>query len=128
MEKIFDLLDVAIAVLLLVIALSVQLYDNHQVTNGLERKIVPTAGEAELRHSCDGMELAAQLSLLAEKEEVTILYSGKEYRVGEFYENVLGVRLSEEERGFMATEEKRADLRGKIYRIHQQDGKWRIEQ
>ena len=126
MEKIFDLLDTAIAVLLVVIALSVQLYENYRLTELLKTKEVAAEinPDARLRDQCDGLELAARLGVLAGKKEEIICFAGQEYRWPEF----LGVKVLPEADVFLADRRQQEQLQKRRFQIYQSDGKWRIEE
>ena len=130
MEKIFDLLDMAIAVLLVVIALSVQLYDNYRLTELLKTKEVAAEinPDARLRDQCDGLELAARLGVLAGKKEEIICFAGQEYCWPEFGAEVLGVKVLPEADVFLADRRQQEQLQKRRFQIYQSDGKWRIEE
>ena len=130
MEKIFDLLDTAIAVLLVVIALSVQLYENYRLTELLKAKEVTAAvnPDARLRDQCDGLELAVRLGALAGKKEEVICFAGREYSWPEFGAEVLGVTALPEADAFLADSRRQEELRKRSFQIYQLDGKWRIEE
>ena len=129
MEKVFDLLETAIAVMLVVAALSTQLYDNSRLTTAIkteEKAAVLT--DAELRYSCNGMELISHLCLLAEKEEPKIIYANTEYRFSEFCQKILGLTIAEENRKFILSFGKQTDLQKREFQMYQQDGIWRIKE
>lgn len=130
MEKIFDLLDTAIAVLLVVIALSAQLYENYRLTELLNAKKVAAEvnPDACLRDRCDGLELAARLGVLAEKKEEIISFAGREYSWPEFGAQVLGITVLPETNAFLADRRRQEELRQRRFQVYQFDGKWRIEE
>ncbi len=130
MDKIFDLLDTAIAVVLVVIALSVQLYENYRLAELLKTKEVAAEVnlDARLRDQCDGLELAVRLGVLAGKKEEIICFAGQEYRWPEFGAEVLGVKVLPEVDVFLADRRQQEQLQKRRFQIYQLDGKWRVEE
>ena len=130
MDKIFDLLDTAIAVVLVVIALSVQLYENYRLAELLKTKEVAAEVnlDARLRDQCDGLELAVRLGVLAGKKEEIICFAGQEYRWPEFGAEVLGVKVLPEANVFLADRRQQEQLQKRRFQIYQLDGKWRVEE
>ena len=130
MDKIFDLLDTAIAVVLVVIALSVQLYENYRLAELLKTKEVAAEVnlDARLRDQCDGLELAVRLGVLAGKKEEIICFAGQEYRWPEFGAEVLGVKVLPEVDAFLADRRQQEQLQKRRFQIYQLDGKWRVEE
>lgn len=130
MEKIFALLDTAVAVLLVVIALSVQLQENHRLTE-LLKKTESSVGVSEaacLRGRCNGLELAAHFGMLTEKREEIIIFAEKEYRYVSFCKEVLGLAVSPDSRSFTASAQVQEALKKRSFQIYQINGKWRVEE
>lgn len=130
MEKVWGLLDTAIAAFLVVIALSVQLYENYRLTEILKAKEAAAVvkEDAHLRDWCDGLELAIRLSVLAEKQDEIICFAGREYTWQEFSTEVLGVHAVPDASRFLASRQQQEQLQKRHFQIYQLDGKWRIEE
>lgn len=129
MQKVLHLMDTAIAVLLLVIALSVHLKNHFQVHQALENRAeqVMLKHEADLRYSCDGTELLALLAVLGQEGEPEIVYLDKTYGFVDFCSEVLGLSASPELSYVELGDDRYLQLKQQNFKIYQKDGKWRVE-
>ncbi|RRD94569.1 hypothetical protein EII17_07230 [Clostridiales bacterium COT073_COT-073] len=128
MEKLLNLLEVAIATLLVVVAITVQLSDNYRVTAARTKPAVTVDRAAGLRYYCNGLELAAHLILVAEKEQMAVIYQNTEYEYAVFCREILGVEYLPEEPGFKADSRLQKQLAARQFCLFQQEGKWRVEE
>lgn len=128
MEKLLNLLEVAMATLLVVMAITVQLNDNYQVAAGIRKPAVAIDQAIGLRYYCSGLELVSHLVLVAEKGQIAVIYQNTEYEHSVFCRKVLGVELLPEELGFQADPSIQQQLADRQFCLFQQDGKWRVEE
>lgn len=130
MEKILDLSEIAIAVILMVVAVSVQVYDNHYINQLVEDQSAPEqvslSEKGELRYLCNGLDLIGHLILLGEKGQNQVVYRNKEYPYDDFIEEVLQVSVIPENRSFSLGAGQADKLKSQVFELYQAGGKWRI--
>lgn len=139
MDKIFDLLDVAIAVMLLVVAFTVQIHSSYSILQGGEQKrqeqeILKPQWEAEkpgvqeLYYLGNGVESLSYLHFLNQDEEQSYSFAGKEYDFKGFCEQILKVEIKPELNYIPIEDTKEQELLARKFKIYRYEQKWRIEE
>lgn len=134
MDKLFDLLDIAIAVILLVVALTIQIHSHQKVIQ--DYRVAekgfgsPTSSEAEekLYYTGNGLECLSYLNFLNQDREAVYTFAGAEYGYSEFCEKILKIETNAELSYVDLNPAQESDLLNRRFIIYQQQGKWRIDE
>lgn len=123
MEDLLNLLEVVVAVILVVAAVSLQLETNRRQTVAPASEF-SIADKGDLSYACTGAELLAHLRLVLKKEE-SFWYEGLSWQYANFCEHILQITISPDRYGLSVSEKQRLDAMH--FTIWNQDGIWRVE-